>query len=295
MIHRFCISHQKPLLPESWYDDCIALGDFQPDSAFHVRQLDPFWHAARPLVYGAEGTYVLPIAIEKLSATTTLIEISSFRKRILPSPEGVESTSRGNPTMRELSFENFSKQAELSVITPRASIEFLVAQPLYFEDSVIGQYGAAHYRRDILDYASTAIELGVLNSSSADGFVGAKHFIPGGAQLGIYPKSWLTQTLSDIALVSKSFLNKHRERIKRYNSYQIRAVGFLSERLGSFLLLRHLIDKYSNNIPADIFGFMTVAVEGKSSYSIGRSGSVALPDRPRRRPSWHHSNSKRDQ
>ena len=113
MIHRYCISHKKPLLPESWYDDCIALGDFQSDSVFHVRQLDRFWHEARPIAYGAAGSHVLPIAIERFSSGAKLIEISSYRKRILPSPEGTES--RLYPTLRESDFENFGKEAELSV------------------------------------------------------------------------------------------------------------------------------------------------------------------------------------
>src|SRR5258705_9281296 len=117
MIHRFCISHSKPLLPESWYDDCISLGDFQSNSVFHVRQLDRFWHEARPLAYGTAGTHVLPIAIERLSSDAKLIEISSYRKRILPSPRGIESQSF--PTMRELSFADFRDDAELSVLIPR--------------------------------------------------------------------------------------------------------------------------------------------------------------------------------
>lgn len=274
MIHRFCISHQKPLLPESWYDDCISLGDFQSGSKFHIQQLDRFWHEARPLVYGAEGTYVLPIAIERSPSGAELIEISSYRKRILPSPAGVESKSHGNPTMRELSLENLENGAELSVIIPRHGLEFLVAQPIYFESSIAGQYAAAHYRKDIIDYTSLALELGVLDSDSASEFLAATHLIPGGIQLGIYPKSWLIDTLSSIELVSRNFVRRNANRLKRYDTYQVRAVGFLSERLGSFLLIRHLMEKYSNNIPADIFGYMTVVVEGNSSYSIGRSKAV---------------------
>ena len=280
MIHRFCISHKKPLLPECWYDDCISLGDFQSDSVFHVRQLDRFWHEARPIAYGAAGTYVLPIAIERFSSAAKLIEISSYRKRILPSPEGIESQSYGYPGMRELSLENFGKEAELSVFMPRADLEFLVAQPIYFENSMIGQYTLYHHRRDILDYTSLAIEMGVLDSNSASEFLGAKHFIPGGVEFGIYPKSWLIHALSRIELVGRQFLYRYGNRLKKYSKYQIRAVGFLSERLGSFLLIRHLMEKYSNNIPADIFGYMTVIVEGNSSYSIG------LTDRPRNWSSW---------
>lgn len=292
MIHRFCISHQKPLLPENWYDDCVSLGDFESDSVFHIGQLDRFWHAARPLVYGAEGTYVLPIAIERSPSGAELIEISSYRKRILPSPAGTESKSHGNPTMRELSVDNLERKTELSVIAPRRGLEFLVAQPLYFESSIMGQYAAAHYRRDIIDYTSLAIELGVMDSDSASSFLAAKHLIPGGVQLGIYPKSWLIDTLSSIELVSRNFVRRNANRLKHYDTYQVRAVGFLSERLGSFFLIRHLMERYSNNIPADIFGYMTVIVEGNSSYSIGRSTTVETA-RPKIWPRRYHLKRKR--
>lgn len=287
MIHRYCISHQEPLLPESWYDDFIALGDFQPDSAFHVRQLDHFWHEARPIAYGAAGTHVLPIAIERFSSDAALIEVSSYRKRTLPSPEGKEA--HAYPTMRELSLENFGKEAELAVYTPRTGLEFLVAQPLYIKKSTIGQYAMIHHRRDIVDYASLAVEMGVLNSDSAPEFLAAKHFIPGGAELGIYPKSWLVDTLSSIELVGREFLQRYGNRLKKYNRFQIRAVGFLAERLGSFLLIRHLMETYSNNVPAQIFGYATVIVKDSSSYSAG------LADRPKNRLSWNHSKHKRAQ
>lgn len=289
MIHRFCVSHQKPLLPESWYDDCISLGDFQSDSVYHVRELDEFWHKARPLAYGAAGTYVLPIAVERLSSAAKFIEISSYRKRILPSPKGIESQSYGYPGIWELSPEDFGEEAELSVFMPRADHEFLVAQPLYFENSIIGQYAGSHHRRDILDYTSLAVETGVLDSHSAAEFLAAKHFIPGGAELGIYPRSWSMEALSKVELVGRQFLCRYGKRLKKYDRYQVRAVGFLSERLGSFLLIRHLMEKYSNNIPADIFGYMTIMVEGSSSYSTG------VADQPRNRPSWFRPKRRRVQ
>lgn len=270
MIHRFCISHKKPLLPESWYDNCISLGDFQPDSAFHVRQLDRFWHEARPLAYGAAGAYALPIAIEKYFSNADLIEISSYRKRLLPSPVGIES--QVYPTMRELSVKDLGWSTKSLAFRPPSGLEFLVAQPLYFEISVLGQYAISHYRRDILDYASLAVEIGVLDSDSASQFLAAKHFIPGGVEFGIYPRPWLTSTLSEIERVGRQFLYRYSQRLRTYGKYQVRAVGFLSERLGSFFLLRHLITKYSNEIPADIFGYMTVIVDNDVSYSSGLTG-----------------------
>ncbi|WP_322857622.1 hypothetical protein [Mycobacterium shigaense] len=229
----------------------------------------------------------MPIAVERFANSADLIEISSHRKRLLPVPVGVDSQSFGYPAVRELTLESFEKETELSVLTPRSGVEFLVAHPLYFENSLVGQYATAHHRKDILDYASLAVELGVLDKGSASKFLSARHFIPGGAQLGIYPKSWLLDATSAIELVSRQFLQRYSRRLEKYDIYQIRAVGFLSERLGSFLLLSHLIERYSNKVPVDIFGYMTVIVEGNSRYSI------ALSDQPRKWSSWLYPKSKR--
>lgn len=269
MIHRFCVTHKKPLLPERWYDDCIALGDFQPDSASHVRQLDQFWHEARPVAYGTAGTHVLPIAIEKFAGDADLIEVSGFRKRILPSAEGIESILYSG--LRELRFGDFEEKEQLSIFTPRAGVEFLVAHPLYFENSIVEQQILLrHYgRRDLDDYTSIAIEMGVLDENSASEFKAAKYFIPGGVELGIYPKAWLARQLSGMELVARQFLTRFRDRVEKYDAVQVRAVCFLGECIGSFLLIRHLMETYSNNIPADIFGYVTVILEDDTRHSQG--------------------------
>jgi len=266
-IMRFCVSHAKPLLPNDWYDYCISLGDYQLESPTNVRQLDRFWYESRPIAYGAAGTHVLPIVIEKFASSASHIEILSYRKRVIPTPEGVESTSF--PTMQELTRQQLLAKGELFASVPPAGLEFLLAQPLSFEESVIGQYAACHYREDILDYAAIAVELGVLGKGAVGEFLEAKHFIPGGAELGVYPKSWSMHSLAAIERVSREFLVRHGSRIETYGHYQIRAVQFLSERLGSYLLIRQLVELYPNCIPAGIFGYMTTIVEENAEYVPG--------------------------
>jgi hypothetical protein len=265
-IHRFCITHMEPLIPASWYDDCIALGNYQTHSVSHVSQLDQFWHEARPIAYGAAGSHVLPIAIERFAGDAELIEISWTRKRVLPSPEGIESPVY--PGMRELTVDEAKEKADLSVVTPLHDSGFLLMQPMYFENGVVGQHAEAHQCRDLLDYTSTAIELGVLDGQSAAEFLTMKRFF-GGVEYGIFPKSFLVPALSQIERVSRQFVSYYGPRLKTYNKYQIRAVHFCSERLGAFLLARHFAEIFSSNIPADIFGYMACFVENGSPYTLG--------------------------
>jgi len=266
-IHRFCITHTKPLIPETWYDDCIALGDYQPESVSHVSQLDRFWHEARPIAYGSAGTYTLPIAIEKFADTADLIEISYHRKRILLSPEGKAGRYY---LSRELSVEECVQKTELpSVIAPRNDSGFLVSHPQYLPEMLMGLYASTHHFRDLLDYTSLAVEMGVLDDQSAKEFFTAKLVIAGGTEFGIFPKSWLIPTLSELERVGREFLCLYGNRIKTYNRYQVRAISFLSECLGSFLLIRHLLETFSNNIPADIFGYMTCVVEDGKPFDLG--------------------------
>lgn len=188
---------------------------------------------------------------------------------MLPSSEGVESELVSG--FRELRLGSFQENARLSAYLPRADLEFLVAQPLYFENSVVEkQVQLQHFdRRDVRDYTSIAIEMGALDSDSAEEFLAARHLIPGGSQIGIYPKSWLTCQLAKRELIDRQFLSRYRDRIETYEAIQVRAVSFLAECLGSFLLVRHLTEKYSNNIPAEIFGYVTVILDGNIRRAQG--------------------------
>lgn len=267
-----------PLLPPNWYDTCIALGDFGRESDSHVRKLDEFWDEARPISFGAAGTAVLPTAVDRFAGESDFIEISSFRKRILPAPLGRES--RTYPTMRELRLRDITQRRDIEVFSPQIDRGFLVAQPINFKKSVFDHYSRIHHARDILDYCSLAVELGVLDRDSAAEFLDAKKFIPCGVEQGIFPRIWLVETLSGIERVSRQFLHRWGDRVKTYDDYQVRAVGFLSERLGSFILNRELEAIFGGEVPPEVHGHMTTIIDGASEYSVGTTARSKLWSKP---------------
>jgi hypothetical protein len=148
-------------------------------------------------------------------------------------------------------------------------IGFSVSQPQYLPEMLIGLYANTHHLRDLLDYTSLAVEMGILDDQSAKEFFTAKLVIGGGTEFGIFPKSWLVPAVAKLERVGKEFVSLYGSRIKMYNQYQVRAVGFLSEMLGSFLLIRHLSEIFSNNIPANVFGYMTCVVEQGEPFALG--------------------------
>lgn len=268
-IARFCISHEEPLLPQSWFDYCISLGDYQCDSVGHISKLDKFWHEARPIAYGAAGMHALPAAVAKFAPVVDLVEISCYRKRILRSPEG--RPSKLYMTMQELSPETASERHDLEIVLPMSESGFLLAQPLFFRRTIAKQYAAAHHRRDLRDYVSLAVELEILDGVGARELLDGLFFIPGGAQLGVYPRKWLLSILSKMDLLGREFLRRYSNRLQKYDLLQVRAIGFLEERLGSYLLLRHLDAMYSGSIPAEVFGFMTTILADGVDYAPSRA------------------------
>ncbi|RTL29035.1 MAG: hypothetical protein EKK49_14990 [Rhodocyclaceae bacterium] len=269
-ITRYCISHAEPMLPPYWFDDAIALGEYEEESPLHISRLHNFWHKNRSLSFGAAGSYALPRALEQLPPEYQLVGICSYRKAILRRPLGRPSESY--PTMREME-RHEAEPLDASEMSPTGEHEFLLAQPRHFPTGLFHQYALVHELVDLLDYTSLAINNGILDKAAAADFVREQVIIPGGCELGIYPRQWLAGTLSALSTLGKTFLETYGSRIRGYNIYQIRAVGFLSERLGSFLLMRELKRRYPQGAPPEVFGHMTCIIEDGRTYAASTTNT----------------------
>jgi hypothetical protein len=134
------------------------------------------------------------------------------------------------------------------------------------EQGVVAHYIQEHHGTDLFDYISMAVELGILTNNDADGFAREKYFVPGGCELGIYPTSWVRPALEKLEKLGREFVTRRGARILTYNKYQVRAVGFLAERLGSYWLLTELRSRFPQGIPRDLFGYLCVIVPPGGSY-----------------------------
>ena len=263
-LRTFCVSHKAPLLPAQSVDFIIGLGDYAPECGAHISSLSEFWDGMREVAYGAAGNYAIPHAIERLTPTTELTGVFSHRKFIMRSRVGREAARY--PVFREIPLAEASGVLRDELL-PLSEREFLIGAPLSFPQGLIGQFIDKHKAIDLYEYLTIAREVGILSDDEVQSFSKEKVFFPGGCELGVYPTVWLYETLRKLELVGRVFLSRAAARIRAYDSYQVRAVGFLAERLGSFLLLKELRARYPKGVPREVLGHLYVVIEEGQVYS----------------------------
>jgi hypothetical protein len=218
----------------------------------------------RPLAYGAAGNYVIPRAIDTETRVTDLTGIFSHRKIVVRSSIGREAAKY--PIYREISVPAASK-VSVEDVRPRDNHDFLIGAPLKFPQGVVQQYAQMHHAIDLYDYLSIAAEIGVMTPNDVREFTLDTNFIPGGCELGIYPTGWLYASLRKLEALGRDFVTRCGARIRTYDSYQVRAVGFLAERLGSYFLLKELRQRYPQGIPRSLIGYLCVIVPDGAPYT----------------------------
>lgn len=267
-IFSVCVSHAPPLVPASLYDEVLSLGDYGVGDNFHVSNLEPFWHQHRELSYGAAGSYSIPAGVFKNKINANTLIVSGYRKIVLNRLVGREAENY--PGMR-LVDAGSSEVFHASDALPLLDSDFLLSAPLEFKQGLYKQYDSAHKAVDFLDYLTLVVKMGVLSEDEALEFLDMKWLIPGGCEMGAYPFDWCLEKLAIIEKVGREFIATYEDRISSYDAYQVRAVGFLSERLGSYFLIRELSKRYPTGVPAHVFGHLTSFVLAGEGYAIGKT------------------------
>ena len=270
--HNVCVTHTQAWIPETLVDFTIGLGPHEPRVGASIAQLDAYWHQRRPVAFGAAGSYAIPRALEALGEAGDLIGVCTQRKIVTRLPLGVESPLI--PPMREVELVEMASVGR-DACRPVEPHDFLVAQPVVI-GNLVAHYDKHHKVLDLIDYLSIAVEFGVLSSGDVAAFVTQSVLVTGGCELGVYPRRWLVDTLAKLERVGRQFLDRHAARVSRYDDYNVRALAFLSERLGSFMLLKELQRRYPAGIPRAVGGFICCAVEPGVPYAVARASAVRM-------------------
>ena len=258
----YCVTHEAPLVPDHLADYIIGIGDHRPKRGAHISALDAYWDSMRPYSYGAAGNYAIPRAIDA-TGPANLTGIFSHRKIIVRTQMGTPSEELA--FLYEIGIEDAGRLPRAE-IEPHPGFEFLIGFPLNFRCGVLEHYIEAHRGIDMFEYTSIAVELGILTLDQAQEFAKEKIFIPGGCELGIYPTPWIRPILETLATLGREFITRCAPRLRTYDNFQVRAVGFLAERLGSFFLLTELRKRFPAGIPRQLCGTLCVIVPPGTSY-----------------------------
>jgi hypothetical protein len=258
----YCVTHEAPMVPDHLADYVIGIGDYHPQRGAHIAALDAFWDRMRPYSYGAAGNYVIPLAMDA-TGPTHLTGIFSHRKIIV-------RTQIGKPSAvldfyHEVTVPE-AKGIPREEIEPRPGCEFLIGFPLKFHCGVVEHYIETHLGIDLFEYVSMAVGMGILTLDEAQAFAEEKFLIPGGCELGVYPTAWVRPVLEKLENLGREFVTRCAPRIGTYDNFQVRAVGFLAERLGSFFLLTELKDRFPGGIPSELCGYLCAIVPPGGSY-----------------------------
>lgn len=266
MINTFCIAHKKIVIPltdeikiiwlcEKFYEENYNVNTSTKNIYFISDISDDFdsWHnflGGSSGAFAAEKIINESINLDKGWHYTDKISIIQYRKFISPVPMGAPSNVY--PGMYIIHPDKINN-INICNLQREVKNDFLLSQPVNI-GGTYANYSACHYPSDLLRYLAIAIELNIISKQDSIEFITFPILIPGGIEFGIYPIPVFIEVIGKLRLVCMEFLKNHRP--VSMKPEQRRALAFCNERLGSYLLFKHLQEKYLGVLPADIFGYM---------------------------------------
>jgi len=249
----------------------ICLGEAQDEGQLNLRDLAPEWEAHHPILGGTAGTFALKNYVLREHPEATHIGICQYRKFV--SRQAIGQPSTNYTAMNVVTCDEFDDSDPAELMLPGAS-NFLIGKPGQFSIEVNGhdylwQYAGCHHVEDLLRFTAEAVIVGALDPTEVHTFYGETQFFPGGVELGVFPADFWLPTVTTIEDTVRACIERYGD-TKRIG-YQARAWAFCVERLGSYLLLKHLRENYSQEqIFDEFFGQLhLINNDGTLAYTPG--------------------------
>lgn len=239
-----CITHVPLPVAFPDYVTPFYLGQSQGPGRLNLEELAPQWVPYHPIIGGMAGNFALKNYVLAQHPGARRIGVCMYRKFI--SRQRISGVPAEDNWMMDVITASDLQQQSLGQMMAPGDVPFLVGKTCGFtvggkEAGYLLHYLHAHHGEDLLRFTAAAVELGVLDKAEIDLFFNEKVFLIGGIELGVFPADFWLETVSAIEQIVWHCVQTfptHRE------GYQKRAWAFCAERLGSYLLLKHLDTHY---------------------------------------------------
>lgn len=234
-----CFTHVPPPFRYPSYVNMVNLGEVQGPGKANLRDLAAEWEPYHPQLGSLAGCFALKNYIVENRLQVRRVGMCQYRKFVsntrisgVPAPNYCAMDVVNRETLDDAALMDFMAPGDR---------DFLIGAAASLHDGYYNQYTRAHVSEDFLRFTSEAIELGVLARTEVMAFFNLQVFMPGGIEVGVYPTAFWVEAISKIELVVRAC-------VARYPGvrlgYQARNWAFCAERLGSFLLLKHMTSTY---------------------------------------------------
>ncbi len=251
----FCVTHVPVPVQYPSHVKLLRLGSFQVEGGLNLRDLAPEWDVFHPLLGATAGSFAIRNFL-KLHPEYDHVAMCSYRKFM--TREQIGEPIRSFPQNHGISLEKVA-QHDLGKLLDYSACDFLVSHPLRFNDwgiaNLMHQYQQDHHIEDLLRFLAEAVSEQMLEPADVYELLSQKLLIPGGAEFGVYPVYFYLNAIDRLERIVAAYLKKFR--IIR-DGYQLRSISFCCERVGSYLLLKHLQDLYPEGIPDSYYGNMNL-------------------------------------
>jgi hypothetical protein len=261
-----CFTHVPPPYTFPSYVSTLYLGEAQGPGKANLRDLAPEWEPYHPQLGSLAGCFALKNYLVENRLQVRHVGMSQYRKFV--SNTRISGVPAANYPAMDVVSRRMLENAALRDLMLPGEREFLIARPGTVAGGYYRQYTRAHVPEDFLRFTSEAVELGVLSGDEVMPLFTSDAFMPGGIELGVFPTEFWIRAISSIEMVVRACVKRYPA---RRTGYQTRNWAFCAERLGSFLLLKHLTTNYPAVWQQQFIGQLNLLTEDeKAVYVAGR-------------------------
>ena len=236
-----CMTHVPLWVRFPDYVTTIHLGEAQGEGRLNLRDLAPEWEPHHPVLGGTAGSFALKNYLRRHRPDATRVGICQYRKFVsrrrisgVPDPkyramDVVPKATVDGPQFAELLSPG---DAPFVLSAPRRFTRLP-----WYRRGYLKEYARDHHVEDFLRFTAQAVEQGVLTDREVLAFFREDVIVPGGVELGVFPVDFWLRSIESVERVVRACVEQHA--VTR-EAYQARVWSFCAERLGSYLLLKHL-------------------------------------------------------